>query len=196
VLVTEFGATMYAVAKDVKLQIEFNPEHVQAYRLIGYESRLLNDRDFNDDTKDAGEMGAGHNVTAFYEVVPPGIKFSGAGKIDPLKYQKGKNNDEKVELTGSKELLTVKLRYKEPDSDTSKKIELAVIDNKSDNVSTDFHFASAVAMFGQLLTNSDFKGESDFDKVITLAKTALENDEQGYRREFVRIAEAAKGLKK
>ncbi|MDR1594627.1 MAG: von Willebrand factor type A domain-containing protein [Prevotellaceae bacterium] len=196
VLVSEFGGTIHAVAKDVKLQIEFNPEHVQAYRLIGYESRLLNDKDFNDDTKDAGEIGAGHNVTAFYEIVPTGIKFSGAGSIDPLKYQKNKTNDEKTALTGSKELLTVKLRYKKPDGDTSKKIELAVIDDKSDNVSTDFRFASAVAMFGQLLTNSDFKGDADFDKVIDLAKSALENDEQGYRREFVRIAETAKGLSK
>jgi Ca-activated chloride channel family protein len=194
VLVSEFGGTIYAVAKDVKLQIEFNPEHVQAYRLIGYESRLLKDEDFNDDTKDAGEMGAGHNVTAFYEVVPVGVKFSGAGTVDPLKYQKNKKSNEKTVLTGSKELLTIKLRYKEPDGDTSKKIELAVMDNKSDKVSTDFRFASAVAMFGQLLTKSDFKGNADFDKVIALAKNALENDEKGYRREFVRLAESAKGL--
>jgi Ca-activated chloride channel family protein len=193
-LVSEFGGTVHAVAKDVKLQIEFNPEHVQAYRLIGYESRLLNDEDFNDDTKDAGEMGVGHNVTAFYEVVPVGVKFTGAGNIDPLKYQKNKKGDEKPVYTGSKELLTIKLRYKEPDGDTSRKIELAVIDDKSDNVSTDFRFASAVAMFGQLLTHSDFKGDADFNKVITLAKSALGDDEQGYRREFVRLAESAKGL--
>jgi Ca-activated chloride channel family protein len=196
VLVSEFGGTVHAVAKDVKLQIEFNPEHVQAYRLIGYESRLLHDEDFNDDTKDAGEMGAGHNVTAFYEVVPTGVKFSGAGNIDPLKYQKNKKNDEKTAFTGSKEILTVKLRYKKPDGHTSKKIELAVIDDKSDNVSTDFRFASAVAMFGQLLTDSGFKGDATFDKVIALAKNALGNDEQGYRREFVRLAESAKGLEK
>jgi Ca-activated chloride channel family protein len=194
VLVSEFGGTIYAVAKDVKLQIEFNPEHVQAYRLIGYESRLLNDEDFNDDTKDAGDMGAGHNVTAFYEVVPVGVKFSGAGTVDSLKYQKNKKSDEKTVLTGSKELLTIKLRYKEPDGDTSKKIELAVMDDKSDKVSADFRFASAVAMFGQLLTKSDFKGNADFDKVIALAKKALENDEKGYRREFVRLVESAKGL--
>jgi Ca-activated chloride channel family protein len=197
VLVSEFGGTVHTVAKDVKLQIEFNPEHVQAYRLIGYESRLLNDEDFNDDTKDAGEMGVGHNVTAFYEVVPTGIKFSGAGNIDPLKYQKNKKKDEKkTEFTGSKELLTVKLRYKDPDGQTSEKIELAVTDDKADNVSTDFRFASAVAMFGQILTNSDFKGDATFDKVITLAKKALGNDKQGYRHEFVRLAESAKGLEK
>jgi Ca-activated chloride channel family protein len=195
VLVSEFGGTIYTVAKDVKLQIEFNPEHVQAYRLIGYESRLLNDEDFNDDTKDAGEMGAGHRVTAFYEVVPVGVEFSGAGNVDPLKYQ-NKKQDEKVEYTGSKELLTVKLRYKKPNGDTSEKIELAVIDDKSDNVSTDFRFASAVAMFGQLLTDSGYKGDATFDKVIDLANNALDNDEQGYRREFVRLVKSAKGLEK
>jgi Ca-activated chloride channel family protein len=196
VLVSEFGGTIYTVAKDVKLQIEFNPEQVQAYRLIGYESRLLNDKDFNDDTKDAGEMGAGHNVTAFYEIVPPSVKFSGAGSVDALKYQKNEKTEKKVSYTSSKELLTIKLRYKEPDDDISKKIELAVVDDKSDNVSTDFKFASAVAMFGQLLIDSDYKGDATFDKVITLAKTALEPDEQGYRREFVRLVESAKGLVK
>lgn len=195
VLVSEFGGTIHTVAKDVKLQIEFNPQHVQAYRLIGYESRLLNDEDFNNDTKDAGEMGAGHNVTAFYEIVPVGVEFSGAGSIDSLKYQKNKK-PEKTEYTGSNESLTVKLRYKEPDGDTSKKIELAVIDDKADNVSTDFRFAAAVAMFGQLLSDSSYKGEATFDKVISLAKTALDGDEQGYRREFIRLAESAKGLGK
>jgi Ca-activated chloride channel family protein len=196
VLVSEFGGTIYAVAKDVKLQIEFNLEHVQAYRLIGYESRLLNDEDFNDDTKDAGEMGVGHNVTAFYEVVPVGVQFSDAGNIDALKYQKNKKSKKEKVYTGSKELLTVKLRYKKPDGGTSRKIELAVIDDKSDNVSTDFRFASAVAMFGQLLTDSDYKGDATFDKVIAIAKNALDNDEQGYRREFIRLVESAKGLEK
>jgi Ca-activated chloride channel family protein len=194
VLVSEFGGTIHTVAKDVKLQLEFNPEHVQAYRLIGYESRLLNDEDFNDDTKDAGEMGAGHNVTAFYEIVPVGVQFSGAGNIDSLKYQKNKDKNKKTEYTGSKESLTIKLRYKEPDGNTSEKIELAVIDDKSDNVSGDFRFAAAVVMFGQLLIDSNYKGDATFDKIITLAKTALDNDEQGYRREFVRLVEAAKGL--
>ncbi|MDR1346964.1 MAG: DUF3520 domain-containing protein [Prevotellaceae bacterium] len=196
VLVSEFGGTMYAVAKDVKLQIEFNPEHVQAYRLIGYESRLLKDEDFNDDAKDAGEMGAGHNVTAFYEIVPAGIEFTGAGSIDPLKYQKTDKKKSKPEYTGSNELLTVKLRYKDPDGDKSKKIELPVIDNKTDKVSSDFRFASAVAMLGQMLTASEFKGDSSYEKVISIAKTALDSDEQGYRREFVRLAETLKGMNK
>ena len=192
VLVGEFGATLHTVAKDVKLQVEFNPLQVQAYRLIGYESRLLKDEDFNNDAKDAGDMGAGHTVTAFYEVIPTGVKNDYVGKVDDLKYQK----KEKVSVkpTGSNELLTVKLRYKAPDKDVSKKMELPFVDNKGNNVSSDFHFASAVAMFGQLLRESDFKGNASYDKVIDLAKQGLNNDGKGYRREFIRLVEAAKGL--
>ena len=194
VLVGEFGATLHTVAKDVKLQVEFNPSQVQAYRLIGYESRLLKDEDFNNDAKDAGDMGAGHTVTAFYEVIPAGVKNEYVGKVDDLKYQK----KEKMTLkpTGSDELLTVKLRYKAPDKDVSRKMELPFVDNKGGSVSSDFRFASAVAMFGQLLRDSDFKGTADYDKVIKLAKQGLNNDERGYRREFIRLVEAAKGLEK
>ena len=194
VLVGEFGATLHTVAKDVKLQVEFNPFQVQAYRLIGYESRLLKDEDFNNDAKDAGDMGAGHTVTAFYEVIPAGVKNEYVGKVDDLKYQK----KEKMTLkpTGSDELLTVKLRYKAPDKDVSRKMELPFVDNKGDSVSSDFRFASAVAMFGQLLRDSDFKGTADYDKVIKLAKQGVNNDERGYRREFIRLVEAAKGLEK
>ena len=194
VLVGEFGATLHTVAKDVKLQVEFNPSQVQAYRLIGYESRLLKDEDFNNDAKDAGDMGAGHTVTAFYEVIPAGVKNEYVGKVDDLKYQK----KEKMTLkpTGSDELLTVKLRYKASDKDVSRKMELPFVDNKGDSVSSDFRFASAVAMFGQLLRDSDFKGTADYDKVIKLAKQGLNNDERGYRREFIRLVEAAKGLEK
>lgn len=194
VLVNEFGATMHTVAKDVKLQIEFNPSQVQAYRLIGYESRLLKDEDFNNDAKDAGEMGAGHTVTAFYEVVPAGIKSDFTGKVDDLKYQKTKPAP--AVTNNSKELLTVKLRYKAPDGNTSKKIEQPLIDDKKEKVSSDFRFASAVAMFGQLLRDSDFKGDATYDKVISLAKTSLDNDEKGYRRDFIRLAETAEGLAK
>lgn len=194
VLVNEFGATMHTVAKDVKLQIEFNPSQVQAYRLIGYESRLLKDEDFNNDAKDAGEMGAGHTVTAFYEVVPAGIKSDFTGKVDDLKYQKTKPTP--AATNNSKELLTVKLRYKAPDGNTSKKIEQPLINDNKEKVSSDFRFASAVAMFGQLLRDSDFKGDATYDKVISLAKTSLDNDEKGYRREFIRLAETAEGLAK
>lgn len=194
VLVNEFGATMYTVAKDVKLQIEFNPSQVQAYRLIGYESRLLKDEDFNNDAKDAGEMGAGHTVTAFYEVVPAGVESNFVNKVDDLKYQK-KVKPALQPVTGSKELLTVKLRYKAPDEDISKKLELPLVDNKGNNVSSDFRFAAAVAMFGQLLRDSDFKGDATYAQVIAMAKTALDNDKRGCRREFLRLVETADGLK-
>lgn len=194
VLVNEFGSTMYAVAKDVKLQVEFNPAKVQAYRLIGYETRLLEKEDFNDDTKDAGEMGAGHTVTAFYEVIPVGVKSNVIGSVDALKYQKVETKT--VGSNDSKDLLTVKLRYKQPTGDISKKLEVSVIDNGGNNVSDDFRFASAVAMFGQLLYDSQYKGSASYDKVSAIAKTAFGSDEQGYRREFVRLVETTKGLSK
>lgn len=192
VLVNEFGATLHTIAKDVKLQVEFNPSQVQAYRLIGYESRLLKDEDFTNDAKDAGEMGAGHTVTALYEVVPTGVKSNYVGKVNELKYQKTTNTT--VSTTNSGELLTVKLRYKHPDQETSQEMEHLVIDSKTDKVSSDFRFASAVAMFGQLLRDSDFKGDASYDKVIYLARKALDNDEKGYRREFLRLVDIAKGL--
>lgn len=198
VLVNEFGATMYTVAKDVKLQIEFNPTKVQAYRLIGYETRLLNKEDFNDDTKDAGEMGAGHTVTAFYEVIPIGVKSNLIGNVDPLKYQKEANTSPLDIFTADKypDLLTVKLRYKQPNSDQSQKIEVPLIDDKGDNVSNDFRFASAVAMFGQIIKNSQYKGESSYTKAIALAQKGYGEDKQGYRREFVRLMQTAQGLAK
>lgn len=194
ILVNEFGSTIVTIAKDVKLQVEFNPAKVQSYRLIGYESRLLNNEDFNDDSKDGGEMGAGHNVTALYEIVPVGVKENVPGKVDDLKYQQ--ISAPKSLYTSSAELLTVKLRYKTPGCETSKKIESVLTDNGTDNVSGDFRFASAVAMFSQLLRNSDFKGSGTYDKVISLANKGLENDRQGYRREFVRLVETVKGMSK
>lgn len=198
VLVNEFGATMYTVAKDVKLQIEFNPTKAQAYRLIGYETRLLNKEDFNDDTKDAGEMGAGHTVTAFYEVIPTGVKSNLIGDVDPLKYQKETNVSTQNIFTDNKypDLLTVKLRYKQPSSDQSQKIEVPLIDNKDDNVSDDFRFASAVAMFGQIIKDSQYKGEGSYSKAIALAQKGYGEDKLGYRREFVRLMQTAQGLAK
>jgi len=198
VLVNEFGSTMYTVAKDVKLQIEFNPANVNAYRLIGYESRLLNKVDFNDDTKDAGELGSGHTVTALYEIIPTGVENSYGG-VDDLKYQ----SKEKLKPILTKEdlltteLLTVKLRYKKPAESVSKKIEVPVFTNNFNNEpSKNFKFIMEVAMFGQLLKNSTFKGTSDYQKVIALAKAGLDNDEYGYRREFVRLAEAVNQMEK
>ena len=196
VLVNEFGGTLFTVAKDVKIQVEFNPAKVQAYRLIGYESRLLEAKDFNDDTKDAGEMGAGHSVTALYEIIPVGVKSNFAPTIDPLKYQKT-GKDEKKALTDSPELLTVKLRYKQPNSHTSSKMEVAVIDKDTPikKSSENFRFSAAVAGFGMLLQNSDYKNDFTFDNVIDLAKQATNYDPEGYRKEFIRLVESAALLK-
>ncbi len=191
VLVGEFGGTMYAVAKDVKLQVEFNPAHVSAFRLVGYESRLLAHEDFNDDTKDAGELGAGHTVTALYEIVPVG-SGSPAGSIDPLKYQRPEapayNPDRR-----SAELATVKIRYKEPDGDVSSKIEVPIVE-RGRTPSQEFRFASAAAMFAQLLRGSDFRGEATYAMVADEARRGLGNDPNGYRHELVRLAEVAAGL--
>jgi Ca-activated chloride channel family protein len=196
VLVNEFGGTMYAVAKDVKLQVEFNPNFVNAYRLIGYESRLLNDEDFNDDTKDAGELGAGHTVTALYEIVPVGVNVP-VGSVDKLKYQQTKNDVSLPKFADSKELLTVKLRYEEPDKDVSRKLEVPVLANRMNlNASQDFNFAMAAAMFGQLLRDSDFTGNAKYSDVINLARKGLGNDPNGYRHEFIRLVEAVEQLEK
>ncbi len=195
VLVNEFGGTMFTVAKDVKLQVEFNPAYVNAYRLIGYESRLLNKEDFNDDTKDAGELGAGHTVTALYEIIPMGVENTFGG-VDNLKYQKEKN----TKVTPYKdefnnEMLNVKLRYKQPDSDKSVKMEVPLILNAFDRKPTeDMNFAMAVAMFGHLLRKSDFKGNATYSKVAELARAGLGVDNNGYRREFVRLVEAVKQM--
>lgn len=197
VLVNEFGGTLFTVAKDVKIQVEFNPAKVQAYRLIGYESRLLEDKDFNDDTKDAGEMGAGHSVTALYEIIPVGVKSNLLGDIDPLKYQKTEKKEEKKSLTDSPELLTLKLRYKQPDSDKSSKMEVSVIDKNTslNNASENFRFSAAVAGFGMLLHDSKYKNDLTYDDVIRLARKATHYDPEGYRKEFIRLVESAALLK-
>lgn len=197
VLVNEFGGTLFTVAKDVKIQVEFNPAKVQAYRLIGYESRLLEDKDFNDDTKDAGEMGAGHSVTALYEIIPVGVKSNLLGDIDPLKYQKTEKKEEKKSLTDSPELLTLKLRYKQPDSDKSSKMEVSVIDKNTslNNASENFRFSAAVAGFGMLLHDSKYKNDLTYDDVIRLARKATRYDPEGYRKEFIRLVESATLLK-
>ncbi len=189
VLVNEFGGTLFTIAKDVKLQIEFNPSKVQAYRLIGYENRLLNKEDFNNDKKDAGDLGSGHKVTALYEVIPVGVKSKFIEHVDQLKYQKTDISKEGV----TDELLTVKFRYKKPDEDKSRLIEHAVkndlktLKQSSDN----FRFAASVAQFGMLLRNSEFIGRSNYNNVIQLAKSALGKDGEGYRREFLKMAENA-----
>lgn len=189
VLVNEFGGTLFTIAKDVKIQVEFNPAHVQAYRLIGYENRLLNDEDFNDDTKDAGELGSGHTVTAIYEVIPVGVESEFIKDIDDLKYQDAKQ----TKASGSNELLTVKFRYKEPDGDKSKLIT-QVVKKGTRNASENLNWASAVAGFGMVLRDSEYKGELTFDQVIRLANSSKGEDKFGYRAEFIQLVELAKGM--
>jgi len=193
--VTEFGGTLFTVAKDVKIQIEFNPAKVQAYRLLGYEDRMLNKEDFNNDRKDAGDMGSGHTVTALYEIVPAGIKDDYAGSVDPLKYQK---SFPAPTGNGSDEMATIKFRYKQNGSEASKMSLVTVKDKPKDfNATTaDFRFASAVAEFGMLLRDSQFKQQSTFDQAISIAKAAKGEDQEGYRSEFVRLAESAKLMAK
>jgi Ca-activated chloride channel family protein len=186
VLVNEFGGTMFTIAKDVKIQVEFNPAVVQAYRLIGYENRLLNDEDFNDDKKDAGELGSGHTVTALYEIIPAGVESEFVKDIDPLKYQS--NNDQFV--AGADELLTVKFRYKEPDGDTSKLIT-QVVENEIRKSSDNLDWSMAVAGFGMLLRDSEYKEDLTFADVLNLAKAAKGEDEFGYRAEFIELVDLA-----
>ena len=188
VLVSEFGGTMFTIAKDVKIQVEFNPEIVQSYRLIGYVNRKLNDEDFNDDKKDAGELGSGHTVTALYEIVPVGVE-AGAGSIDPLKYQQ-ETKTQKGKF--GNEMLTVKLRYKQPDGHTSKLITQVIQDSDTrlEKTSDNFRWSAAVAEFGMLLRDSEFKGESSYLQVIEMAKGAQGKDEYGYRAEFIRLVQS------
>ena len=192
VLVSEMGGTLHTIAKDVKIQVEFNPANVQAYRLIGYENRLLADRDFNDDTKDAGELGAGHTVTALYEIVPTSVDMDNdLYGIDPLKYQKNEPSD----VSYSDEIMTVKLRYKEPDGDTSKLIsEIIRTDDVHAEMSENLAFASAVTSFGMILRDSKYKGDSSYQMVHDLAKQGIGADNQGYRAEFIRLADLAELL--
>lgn len=189
VLMAEFGGTMMTVAKDVKLQLEFNPAQVAAYRLLGYENRLLAAKDFNDDKKDAGEMGSGHSMTAFYELVPSGVTNEVA-VTDALKYQK------QVPVA-SGELLTVKLRYKLPDAETSTRIDQPVTAEAITQAqpSESFRFASAVAEFALLMKDSAYKGSASYDAVIKRAKGAKGRDDDGWRAEFIRLVESAQLLK-
>lgn len=199
VLVREFGGTLFTIAKDVKFQIEFNPEKVQSYRLIGYENRLLNDEDFNDDKKDAGEMGSGHNVTALYELIPAGSDER-IPSIDPLRYQPLRVNTDKedqVESSLSGEYLTIKLRYKKPDGSASRLMEKPVRGPVKgfEHASENLRFASAVTEFGMVLRESEFRGTSTLDNAIGLASGARGEDEEGYRAEFIRLIRTVRDMK-
>ena len=193
VLVEEMGATLVTIAKDVKFQVEFNPAEVSAYRLIGYENRILQDQDFNDDTKDAGEIGAGHSVTALFEVVPPGVEIDIPG-VDPLRYQ---TPFEPTDRAASGELLTVSIRYKEPDGDESRLMEVPVRDSEQDleEASADYRFQSAVAAFGMILRDSPYKGAATFDSVLERAEASAGSDREGYREEFIELVRRARAIR-
>lgn len=184
VLVDEMGGTLITVAKDVKIQVEFNPSQVAGYRLVGYENRLLNKEDFADDTVDAGEIGAGHSVTALYEILPAG---SGAELPESnLKYQSA------GEVNGSSELLTISIRYKAPNGDTSKLLTCPVeADSYTDALSPDMAFAGAVAEFGMVLRNSDNKGTADYASVLRLAESVADENSDSYRQEFLELVRRA-----
>ncbi|GIM49629.1 vWA domain-containing protein [Capnocytophaga stomatis] len=192
VLVNEFGGTFYTVAKDVKFQVEFNPKYVKEYRLLGYENRMLNTEDFEDDQKDAGEVGSGHTVTVLYEIIPADGKNE-----DTLRYQNQQLNEKAKK---GNEIAFLKIRYKKPDSKSNKSIEVSEpIDFQVKEISktTDnFRFAASVAEFGMLLRDSEFKAEASYQQVIDLAKNALGKDKEGYRKEFIRLVESAKLLAK
>jgi Ca-activated chloride channel family protein len=194
VLVSEFGSTLFTIAKDVKIQVEFNPAKVQAYRLVGYENRMLASEDFNDDTKDAGELGSGHTVTALYEIIPVGVKDDFSKSVDPLKYQ----TTGKPVASNTDEVMTIKLRYKKPDEDVSKLITEVVKNNSfiGNATSDNFRFSAAVAEFGLLLRNSEYKQNASYNHVITLAKSARGIDKNGYRAEFIRLVESVTSIAK
>lgn len=182
VMVEQLGGTLFTIAKDVKLQVEFNPAKVKYYRLVGYENRVLDKRDFNDDKKDAGDMGAGHSVTAFYEVIPAGSEEM-AGAVDPLRYQR-------TEVVPSDDLLQVKIRYKKPATETSSLHTKHIgIQEITATPSENFRFAAAVAEYAMILRNSEFKGQASYRQVLELAKGAKGKDVDGYRGEFIRMVE-------
>ena len=191
VLVNEFGGTLFTIAKDVKLQLEWNPANVKSYRLIGYENRMLNKEDFNDDKKDAGELGSGHTVTALYEIIPAGSEEEVSTPVEPLKYQAAPVKEPE---NFNSEIMTVKLRYKKPSGDISKLLEFVLnkpMERKSSEPSENMRWASTVAGFGMILRDSKYKGDITLPEVLTAAKAARGTDEQGYRAEFIRLVEMA-----
>jgi len=195
------SGTLITIAKDVKIQVEFNPARVASYRLIGYEKRMLRKEDFNNDKIDAGEIGAGHTVTALYEIVPVGASrdpASSVPSVDPLKYQSPNPiTAASAYPKGSAEMMTVKLRYKKPDGDKSQLIERAFTDNdaKFENASADLKFAAAVAEFGMLLRDSRYKGNGTIGAVFEWAQEGKGADANGYRAGFIELVRKAKALK-
>jgi Ca-activated chloride channel family protein len=204
VLVKEAGSTLVTIAKDVKFQVEFNPAKVGAYRLIGYENRLLAAEDFNNDLKDAGEIGSGHTMTALYEVVPAGKEVDAlalneaAGEIDELEYQNPVREGAAAAVP-SDNLLTLKIKYKQPEADKSETtLRFPVTDELKalNDASNDFRFASAVAEFGMLLRRSPYKAGATFDHVLAMAEGAMGEDREGYRAQFMDLVRKAQKLER
>ena len=197
-LVRQLSGTLVTIANDVKIQVEFNPATVGAYRLIGYENRLLRAEEFNDDTVDAGDIGAGHTVTAFYEIIPPGTEANTLPGIDPLKYAIQRDKGDTA-VVFADEFCTVKIRYKLPGETESSMLSFPIKTagiRKAGETSTDFNFAAAVAAFGMLLRESPYKGSADFALVQNLAATSIGLDEYGYRKGFIQMVKTAEAIKK
>jgi len=194
VFVNEFGGTLFTIAKDVKLQLEFNPAQVKAYRLVGYENRALKNEDFNNDKKDAGDLGSGHTVTALYEIIPASAKSGQPlATVDELKYQKSELNST---AANTNEVVTLKLRYKEPTGNQSKLLQKIITAKQSNPTKTsdNFRFSVAVAQFGMLLRDSEFKAQASYASVLELAQNARGKDEEGYRIEFINLVKSAQLL--
>ena len=189
VLVQQFGGTLFTIAKDVKLQIEFNPAKVQGYRLIGYENRMLAKEDFNNDAKDAGELGSGHTVTALYEIIPAGVDAKELNTVDALRYATTKT----IKTTGDfgDEIVNIKLRYKQPDGKTSSLLQQPVPDKQADVTSLNFKLAASVAQFGMLLRNSAYANSASYASAKLLATEATADDKEGYRKELVQLIQKA-----
>lgn len=199
VMVEQMTGTLITIAKDVKIQVEFNPKLVSSYRLIGYENRILNHEDFNDDKKDAGDIGAGHTVTALYEIAPVGSSSNVQSGVDALKYQTQTAEEKSADQTSTNgELLTVKLRYKKPDGDTSKKIEMVLqnSDQKFNSASNSFQFAAAVAMFGMHLRESTHTKGVTLSQIKEIANSSKGEDTNSYKKEFIELMEKYEKLPK
>jgi Ca-activated chloride channel homolog len=190
-LFVEQGGALVTVAKDVKLQVEFNPAKIAGYRLIGYENRILKNEDFRNDAKDAGDLGSGHTSTALYEIVPVGEKVA-TTEVEPLKYQ---TKSELTEAAKTGEWLTVRMRYKHPETEKASEVSAVLgADGLAKDASADLRFASAVAAFGMILRDSEYRGDADYDKVTAWAKPFVGADPGGHRGEFVRLVERAKDV--
>ena len=186
-MVSQLAGTLYTIAKDVKLQVEFNPSKVKSYRLIGYENRVLDKQDFNNDKADAGDMGAGHSVTAIYEIIPANSPET-TGTVDPLVYQQSV-------IVPHDDLLQVKVRYKQPDEETSRLVTKRVGAKQQEQWQSDnFRFAAAVAEYALLLHQSPYRGAASFQQVLELARGAIGKDAGGYRSEFIKLVEVSELL--